>query len=401
MRHTPSPARRWGYRVGAAAPSSGVTVSVIRSAARLGVCGWAGWRPARRARPLRPGLHQEPERGNAPVRLPVRLGRSPRDAGLVAPGLSDLAFGRSSAGLAGHGGRIGWFLRLVPRPRRPDPGWVAAWRPACRWARRWPRRGRRRSCRPGSWRPVWPPRRGRVASGHGRPPPVSWRRGGGRLAGRRPRLATGGQPPPATAGSPPAPTRRASVTYQPRMVGLLVAFGDALVGQRLAQPGMLVVHGSHPFLQLSRMDRGWLRMGRGRAVRIWQVPYARRWPVPYLWSLASTVPVSLWPGAGDNPGEMGGRVASPTFVGRAEELSLLEAAQMRAADGEPAVVLVGVRPASVRHAWSPSWSPAAARVGFGFCRAAVCRLATAPCRMRRSWRRSAPCRLSLALSHLA
>jgi tetratricopeptide (TPR) repeat protein len=38
---------------------------------------------------------------------------------------------------------------------------------------------------------------------------------------------------------------------------------------------------------------------------------------------------------------MGGRVASPTFVGRVEELSLLEAAQMRAADGEPAVVLVG------------------------------------------------------------
>jgi hypothetical protein len=33
------------------------------------------------------------------------------------------------------------------------------------------------------------------------------------------------------------------------MVGLLVPFGDALVGQRLAQPGMLVVHGSHPFPQ--------------------------------------------------------------------------------------------------------------------------------------------------------
>jgi predicted ATPase/DNA-binding CsgD family transcriptional regulator len=38
---------------------------------------------------------------------------------------------------------------------------------------------------------------------------------------------------------------------------------------------------------------------------------------------------------------MGGRVASPTFVGRVEELSILEAAQMRAANGEPAVVLVG------------------------------------------------------------
>ena len=38
---------------------------------------------------------------------------------------------------------------------------------------------------------------------------------------------------------------------------------------------------------------------------------------------------------------MGGRVASPTFVGRIEELQTLEAARGRAADGEPAVVLVG------------------------------------------------------------
>jgi predicted ATPase len=51
--------------------------------------------------------------------------------------------------------------------------------------------------------------------------------------------------------------------------------------------------------------------------------------------------VSLWPVAGDNPGEMGGRMASPTFIGRIEELELLEAARGRAADGEPAVVLVG------------------------------------------------------------
>jgi DNA-binding CsgD family transcriptional regulator/tetratricopeptide (TPR) repeat protein len=125
------------------------------------------------------------------------------------------------------------------------------------------------------------------------------------------------------------------------MVGLLVAFGDALVGQGLAQPGMLVVHGSHPFLQLSRIDRCWLRMGRGRAVRIWQVPYAGRCPVPYLWSLAATVPVSLWPDVRDNPGEMGGRVQSPTFVGRVEELQVLEVARRRAANGEPAVVLLG------------------------------------------------------------
>jgi predicted ATPase len=38
---------------------------------------------------------------------------------------------------------------------------------------------------------------------------------------------------------------------------------------------------------------------------------------------------------------MGGRVASPTFVGRLEELQTLEAARVRAADGDPAVVLVG------------------------------------------------------------
>jgi DNA-binding CsgD family transcriptional regulator/tetratricopeptide (TPR) repeat protein len=38
---------------------------------------------------------------------------------------------------------------------------------------------------------------------------------------------------------------------------------------------------------------------------------------------------------------MGGRVASPTFVGRVEELQTLEAARGRAANGEPAVVLAG------------------------------------------------------------
>src|SRR5918994_328708 len=37
---------------------------------------------------------------------------------------------------------------------------------------------------------------------------------------------------------------------------------------------------------------------------------------------------------------MGGRVASPTFVGRLEELQALEAARVRVADGDPAVVLV-------------------------------------------------------------
>jgi predicted ATPase len=86
---------------------------------------------------------------------------------------------------------------------------------------------------------------------------------------------------------------------------------------------------------------GWLRMARGRGVRIWQVPYVWRRPVPYLWSLARTVAVPLRPVTRDYPGEMGGRVASPTFVGRVEELQALEAARRWAADADPTVVLVG------------------------------------------------------------
>jgi hypothetical protein len=45
-----------------------------------------------------------------------------------------------------------------------------------------------------------------------------------------------GRPRPATA------VWWASATDQSCMGGLLVPLGDALVGQRLAQPGMLVVH---------------------------------------------------------------------------------------------------------------------------------------------------------------
>jgi hypothetical protein len=43
----------------------------------------------------------------------------------------------------------------------------------------------------------------------------------------------------------------------------------------------------------------------------------------------------------DNPGEMGGRMASPTFVGRVEELQSLEAAREGAATTQPTVVPVG------------------------------------------------------------
>jgi AAA ATPase domain len=62
---------------------------------------------------------------------------------------------------------------------------------------------------------------------------------------------------------------------------------------------------------------------------------------PNPWSLAPYGAVSLRPVTRDNPGEMGGRMASPTFVGRLEELETLEVARARAADGDPAVVLVG------------------------------------------------------------
>src|SRR5215218_10246444 len=41
---------------------------------------------------------------------------------------------------------------------------------------------------------------------------------------------------------PTPATRRTSATPQPRLGGLLSLLGDVLVGQDLAQPGMLVVH---------------------------------------------------------------------------------------------------------------------------------------------------------------
>jgi predicted ATPase len=77
------------------------------------------------------------------------------------------------------------------------------------------------------------------------------------------------------------------------------------------------------------------------AFRIRQVPYISAQSLPIFGRRPRTAAVPLWPVAGDNPGEMGGRVASPTFVGRIEELELLEATRVRAADGDPAVVLVG------------------------------------------------------------
>jgi predicted ATPase len=91
--------------------------------------------------------------------------------------------------------------------------------------------------------------------------------------------------------------------------------------------------------------------------RIRQVPYISAQPLPMFGRRPRTAAVSLWPVAGDNPGEMGGRVASPTFAGRVEELELLEAARRRAADGDPAVVLVGGEAGvgAVRELVGPSW----------------------------------------------
>jgi DNA-binding CsgD family transcriptional regulator/tetratricopeptide (TPR) repeat protein len=68
-------------------------------------------------------------------------------------------------------------------------------------------------------------------------------------------------------------------------------------------------------------------------------PGARLFPI--FGRCLFTAAVSLRPVARDNSGEMGGRVASPTFVGRVEELQTLEAARRRAATTEPAVVLLG------------------------------------------------------------
>jgi predicted ATPase len=82
-------------------------------------------------------------------------------------------------------------------------------------------------------------------------------------------------------------------------------------------------------------------MALQRVPRIRHLPYAsaRLFPIFGRWLL--TAAVSLRPVTRDNPGEMGGRVASPTFVGRLEELQSLEAARVRVANGVPAVVLLG------------------------------------------------------------
>jgi predicted ATPase len=82
-------------------------------------------------------------------------------------------------------------------------------------------------------------------------------------------------------------------------------------------------------------------MALGWASRIRHLTYAgaRLFPIFGRWFF--TAAVSLRPVTRDNPGEMGGRVANPTFIGRLEELQALKAARRRAADSGPAIVLVG------------------------------------------------------------
>jgi predicted ATPase/DNA-binding CsgD family transcriptional regulator len=82
-------------------------------------------------------------------------------------------------------------------------------------------------------------------------------------------------------------------------------------------------------------------MAPQRVPRIRHLPYADAHRIPIFGRWLLTPAVSLRPATRDNPGEMGGRVASPTFVDRVEELQTLEAARRRAADADPAVVLVG------------------------------------------------------------
>ena len=183
------------------------------------------------------------------------------------------------------------------------------------------------------------------------------------------------------------------------MGGLLAPLGDVLVGQHLAQPGMLVVHGPFPFLQLSCFSSDlvepccrWPAQDGLAACPPNPAPAirgARRFPIFGRWFL--TAAVSLRPVTRDNPGEMGGRVASPTFVGRIEELRLLEAARVRAADGDPAVVLVGGEAGVGKTRLIAELSSRCVADGTRCCRVAVCRSARVPCPTPRSWRPCGPC----------
>src|SRR5215218_4689082 len=97
------------------------------------------------------------------------------------------------------------------------------------------------------------------------------------------------------------------------------------------------------------------------------------------------------PAGRDNPGMMGGRVTSPTLVGRVEELGVLEAAQGRAANGEPAVVLVGGEAGIGKTRLVAELADRHRVEGRGCWWAAASPPAATACRTGRSWRRCGPC----------
>lgn len=72
------------------------------------------------------------------------------------------------------------------------------------------------------------------------------------------------QPPPATGHPRPAPTLwRATGTRKPRLGGPLLPLGDALLGQHLAEPRMLVAHDVLPSCSSACLFR---RPGRASVV---------------------------------------------------------------------------------------------------------------------------------------
>jgi hypothetical protein len=103
------------------------------------------------------------------------------------------------------------------------------------------------------------------------------------------------QLPPATGCPSAAAARLASATCHPGLGGLMVPVGDALLGQGLAKPGVLVVHGPSPFFRLSRIGCCWLAlsMAMRRARRIRQVPYAGAGllPISGCWAPTTTGPL--------------------------------------------------------------------------------------------------------------
>ena len=74
------------------------------------------------------GRGQEYERGDAPAELPVRFGRPCGDLGLVAPGLSDLGFGRWPPGVATAGASAAFCGWCQASPTWP---WVGGRRASC------------------------------------------------------------------------------------------------------------------------------------------------------------------------------------------------------------------------------------------------------------------------------